>query len=35
MKNLKEFLSIIKPFYNDIISYRDENREADELNRRK
>lgn len=32
---VKEFLSIIKPFYNDIISYRDEDRDTDELNRRK
>lgn len=32
---VKDFLNIIKPFYNDIISYRDEDREADELSRRK
>ena len=32
---VKEFLSIIKPFYNDIISYRDEDRDADELRSRK
>lgn len=32
---VKDFLNIIKPFYNNIISYRDEDREADELSRRK
>lgn len=31
---VKEFLSIIKPFYDNIISYRDEDRDADELRRR-
>lgn len=34
VKAVKEFLSIIKPFYDDIISYRDEDRDTDELRRR-